>query len=66
MLNTYMFKAIKKWWKSYGECEEELARLGIYQFTNAYGHPTYNIHTKEDISNDRQKTDKRFTKKPKG
>ena len=61
-----MLKAIRNWWKSYGECEEELARLGIYQFTNAYGHPTYNIHTKEDISNDRQKTDKRPTKKPKG
>ena len=65
MLNTYMFKAIKKWWKSSGECEEELARLGIYSYTNAYGHPTY-LHTKEDISNDRQKTDKRTTKKTKG
>ena len=64
MLNTYMFKAIKKWWKSYGECEEELARLGIYSYTSAYGHPTY-IHKKEDISNDKQRTNKQTTKKTK-
>jgi len=57
-----MFKALKKWWKSYGECEEELARLGIYTFNNAFGQPTY---IQRD-TNDRQKTDKRFTKKPKG
>ena len=64
MLNTYMFKAIKKWWKSYGECEEELARLGIYSYTSAYGHPTY-IHKKEDISNDKQRTNKQTNKNPK-
>jgi len=54
-----MFRAIKRWWKSYGECEEELARLGIYSYTNAYGQPTY-IHREQ--LNDRQKTDKRSTK----
>lgn len=59
-----MLKAIRKWWKSYGECEEELARLGIYSHTNAYGYPTY-IHTKEDISNDKQEADKRTSKKTK-
>ena len=57
-----MFKAIRKWWKSYGECEEELARLGIYTFNNAFGQPTY---IQRD-SNDRQKTHKRTTKKTKG
>ena len=61
MLNTCMFKAIKKWWKSYGECEEELARLGIYSYTNAYGQPTYI----QRETNDRQETHKRSTKKSK-
>ena len=56
-----MFKALKKWWKSYGECEEELARLGIYTFNNAFGQPTY---IQRD-TNDRQKTNKRPTKKSK-
>ena len=56
-----MFKALKKWWKSYGECEEELARLGIYTFNNAFGHPTY---IQRD-SNDKQEADKRTSKKTK-
>lgn len=55
-----MFKAIKEWWKSYGECEEELARLGIYSYTSAYGHPAY-IHTKEEL-NDRQASNKQSNK----
>lgn len=56
-----MFKAIVNWWKQLGECEEELARLGIYHYHNAFGQPIY-IHREPD---DRQETDKRTTKKSK-
>jgi len=56
-----MFKAIRKWWKELGECEQELARLGIYTFNNAFGQPTYICRDE----NDRQKTSKRATKKSK-
>jgi hypothetical protein len=56
-----MFKAIANWWKQLGESEEELARLGIYTYTNAYGQPTYI----QRETNDRQETHKRSTKKSK-
>lgn len=56
-----MFKAIVNWWKQLGECEEELARLGVYHYHNAFGQPIY-IHREPD---DRQETDKRTTKKSK-
>ena len=57
-----MFKAIRKWWKELGECEQELARLGIYHYHNAFGQPIY-IH-KEEL-NDRQEAHKRTSKKTK-
>ena len=56
-----MFKAIRKWWQELGECEQELARLGIYTFNNAFGQPTY---IQRD-SNDKQETRKRTSKKTK-
>jgi hypothetical protein len=56
-----MFKLIKRWWKELGECEQELARLGIYHYNNAFGQPTYICRDKDD----RQKTHKRVTKKSK-
>ena len=58
-----MLKAIRKWWEQLGECEEELAKLGVYHYHNAFGQPIY-IHREEP--DDRQKTDKRTTKKSKG
>jgi len=56
-----MFKAIRKWWKDLGECEQELARLGIYTYTNAFGQPTY---IQRD-SYDKQEANKRTSKKTK-
>jgi hypothetical protein len=56
-----MFKAIRKWWKELGECEQELARLGIYTFTNAFGQPTYICRDE----NDKQEANKRTSKKTK-
>jgi hypothetical protein len=56
-----MLKAIRKWWEQLGECEEELAKLGVYHYHNAFGQPIY-IHREP---NDRQKAGKRSTKKSK-
>jgi hypothetical protein len=56
-----MFKAIRKWWKELGECEQELARLGIYHYNNAFGQPTY---IQRD-SYDKQEANKRTSKKTK-
>ena len=57
-----MFKAIRKWWDNLGKLDEELARHGLYHYTNAYGQPVYI----QREPNDRQKTHKRTSKKSKG
>lgn len=56
-----MLKAIRKWWEQLGECEEELAKLGVYHYHNAFGQP---IYIQRD-SYDRQEADKRTSKKTK-
>lgn len=55
-----MFKLIKRWWKSLEESEQELARLGVHNFTGYFGQ-SFIIRA----DNDRQETRKRATKKSK-
>lgn len=56
-----MLKALRKWWEQLGECEEELAKLGVYHYHNAFGQP---IYIQRD-SYDKQEADKRTSKKTK-
>ena len=56
-----MLKALRKWWKELGKLDEELARHGIFHYTNAYGQP---IYIQRD-SYDRQEAGKRTSKKTK-
>lgn len=62
MLNTYMLKALKEWWNTFGDYEQELAKQGIYLYNNNQGYPTY-IHTVD--KDDRQESNKHTTKEPK-
>lgn len=61
MLNTIMLQAIKKWWETLGEYEQELAKQGIYNCNNQLGYPIY-IETPK---NDRQEINKQSTKESK-
>jgi hypothetical protein len=57
-----MFKALKQWWSTYGEYEEELAKQGIYIYNCNQGFPT---HIQTVDKDDRQESNKHTTKEPK-
>jgi hypothetical protein len=64
MLNTFMFKALKQWWSTYGEYEEELAKQGIYIYNCNQGFPTH-THIQTVDKDDRQESNKHTTKETK-
>jgi len=57
-----MFEWIKRFWQFVNEADDELAKQGIYYYTNQFGQP---IYIDNRAYNDRQKTNQRPTKKSK-